>query len=634
MTTTTLPRRISLPFRTPRARRSFAIGFLGTLAVGLLAMTAASAAIGVTSRGEVLPGVSVGGVDLTGLDRDAAAARLAAELPSLDTGTATIVADGVESVVTYDELGRGYEMEAMLDAALGVGRSGGLFADGVQRLRSLAHDTALPVIVHPFDPDALHAAATSVARAVSRHPVDAHVSAPTYEVVPAVEGMVLTADEVSAALAAPLGTTSPDDVRIELAATPVAPIVSTEEATAAADAARAATAAGFRFAVPAATDDDDPLAVPAETIASWITFGPQGADDYAMRIDAGAVERWIAGLADDVNRDPVSARIGVAGSGLGGVIPGVEGRVLEVGPSTDGVIGALAERVAGTDIKDLTLSVTTTDPSLTTAEAEAILPQMRMVSSWTTYYVPGDGNGFGNNISIGAWDLDGYNIAPGEWFSFWNGIGPVTVERGYRYGGAIINGRSVANGALAGGICSTSTTLFNAAMRFGLEIGERTAHYYYIDRYPTGLDATVAIVDSSVTDMTFRNDTENPIVIRGFGTPGQVTFQLWSVPNGRTVALSNPVISDRRSAIETTQVDTSMAPGTARRVEFPHDGFKVTVTRTVYAADGSLVHQNTWFSDYRTVNGITLVGPTPAAAPEPPPDEGDGDTAGGEGTTP
>jgi vancomycin resistance protein YoaR len=220
-----------------------------------------------------------------------------------------------------------------------------------------------------------------------------------------------------------------------------------------------------------------------------------------------------------------------------------------------------------------------------------------------------DGNGFGNNISIGAWDLDGYNIAPGEWFSFWGGIGPVTLERGYRYGGAIINGRSVPNGALAGGICSTSTTLFNAAMRFGLEIGERENHFYYIDRYPTGLDATVAIVNDDVTDMTFRNDTEHPIVIRGFGSPGQVTFQMWSVPNGRTVALGAPIISNRRSAIETTQVDPSMAPGTAKRVEYPHHGFDASVSRTVYASDGAVIHQDNWFSDYRPVNGITLVGP-------------------------
>jgi vancomycin resistance protein YoaR len=622
MTTTTLPRRISLPFRTPRARRSFAIGFLATLLVGVLALTAVSVVVAATSRGSVLPGVSVGGVDLTGLDRAAAAERLDDELPSLSAGSATVVADGVETEVTFADLGRGYETEAMLDAAFGVGRDGGLFADGIQRLRSLVTETRLPVIVHAYDPESLDATAVAIARAVSEYPVDARVTTPDYEVVPSADGRVLTADAVHAALADPLGTTSPDDIRIEVPTTVTPPIVSTEEAIAAAEQARTVTASGFTFTVPSPSGDEMPLALSPDTIASWISFGPQGANDYAMRIDEAAARTKVASLAEHVDRDPVSARFTVAGAGLGGVIAGVDGRVLDVAGSTDGVIGALAERLAGSDVTNLQLAVQVTEPSLTTAEAQAILPQMRMVSSWTTNYVPGDGNGFGNNISIPAWDLDGTNVAPGEWFSFWGGIGPVTVDRGYRYGGAIINGRSVANGALAGGICSTSTTLFNAAMRFGLEIGERTAHYYYIDRYPTGLDATVAIVDSSVTDMTFRNDTDNPLVIRGFGSPGQVTFQIWSVPNGRTVALSDPIITDARSAIETTQLDTSMAPGTARRVEFPHDGFKVTVSRTVYDASGNVVHQNTWFSDYRTVNGITLVGPA-AAAPEPPDDEGD-----------
>ena len=67
----------------------------------------------------------------------------------------------------------------------------------------------------------------------------------------------------------------------------------------------------------------------------------------------------------------------------------------------------------------------------------------------------------------------------------------MTYARGYRDGGAILNGRTEPTGALAGGICSCSTTLFNAAARAGLEILERANHYYYIDRYPTGLDATV-----------------------------------------------------------------------------------------------------------------------------------------------
>ena len=622
MTTTTLPRRISLPFRTPRARRSFAIGFLGTLLIGLMILTAVSVVVALTSRGTVLPGVSVGGVDLTGLDRDAAAARLEDELPSLSVGSATVVADGIESVVSYAELGRGYEVEAMLDDAFRVGRGGGPFTDGIQRLRSLVTETSLPVRVHAFDPESLDASSAAISRAVSEYPVDARVTVPDYEVVPSADGRVLAAEAVRAALAAPLAGTSPDDIRISVSTTVTLPIVSTDEAQAAADDARAATARGFTFSVPSPSEDDPPLAVPAETIASWISFGPQGADDYAMRLDEAAATAFVRSLSNRVDREPVSARFTVAGAGLGGVVAGVDGRVLNVAASTDGLIGALAERIAGSEATNLELAVDVTEPSLTTAAAEAILPQMRMVSSWTTNYVPGDGNGFGNNISIPAWDLDGTNVAPGEWFSFWGGIGPVSVERGYRYGGAIINGRSVANGALAGGICSTSTTLFNAAMRFGLEIGERTAHYYYIDRYPTGLDATVAIVDSSVTDMTFRNDTANPLVIRGYGSPGQVTFQIWSVPNGRTVALSSPIITDARSAIETTQLDTSMAPGSSRRVEYPHDGFKVTVSRTVYDAEGGVVHQNTWFSDYRVVNGITLVGPTAAAPdPEPPGDD-------------
>ena len=95
------------------------------------------------------------------------------------------------------------------------------------------------------------------------------------------------------------------------------------------------------------------------------------------------------------------------------------------------------------------------------------------------------------------------------------------------------------------------------------------------------------------------------------------------------MALSNPIIQNARSAIETTQLDTSMAPDTARRVEYPHNGFQATVSRTVYGPDGEVVHQNTWFSDYRVVNGITLVGPA-AAAPAPPDDEGE--TAADPGT--
>ena len=623
MTTATLPGRLMRPIASTALRRSALTGFLATIALGLVGLIGTSAAIGVANADRALAGVTVGGVDIAGLDRAAARERLVERLPSVSSGEAVIVADGTERVVEFGALGRAYDLEAMLDAAFGAGRDAGPVADGIERLRSLVHPTRVDVVVRPFDEDRLQRAAAQVAASVTTHPVQAYVDRITFDVHPSSPGRVLEADAVRDALATSLATTSPADVQLTLTTTVVEPVIVTAEAEAAAEAARA-TAVDLTLTIPGAPVDADPITLAADRIAAWIRFGPAEGADYAMHVDGAAVATAVAGLAGDVDQDPVNAGFGVAGAGLGGVIPGADGRVLEVEASSAELLTLLEGRSIGTESNSMALQVDVTEPALTTVEAQALLPQMRMVSSWTTNYVPNDGNGYGANISIGAWDIDGMNVAPGEWVSFWDAIGPVTLERGYTYGGAIINGRSVANGALAGGICSTSTTLFNAAMRAGLEIGDRLAHFYYIDRYPVGLDATVSIFDDWVTDMTFRNDTEHPIVIRGFGTPGKVTFQIWSVPTGRTVALSDPIISNRKSAIETTQVDTSLAPGTSRRVEYPHHGFQTTVNRTVYAADGTVLHQNSWFSDYRAVNGVTLVGPTAAA---PPADTDSGATA-------
>ncbi|MGZ8515546.1 MAG: hypothetical protein ACXWXA_10950, partial [Candidatus Limnocylindrales bacterium] len=107
MTTLTLPRRLFRPVATPPARRSMLIGFFATLGAGLLALVLVSVGIGVASEGQVLAGVRVGGVEVGGMDREAARDRLVERLPALDTGRAVVVAGGVEEAVTYTELGRG-----------------------------------------------------------------------------------------------------------------------------------------------------------------------------------------------------------------------------------------------------------------------------------------------------------------------------------------------------------------------------------------------------------------------------------------------------------------------------------------------------------------------------------------------
>jgi len=621
------------PVATPPARRATLIGFGATLIGGLLTIAAISGAIGLAAAGTILPGIAVGGVELSGLSREAAAERLTAALPSLSAGKAMLLVGDEQTSVAFADLGRRYETQAMVDAAYGIGRDGTLLADGIARLRNLANPAALPVIVHAYDADALERVSAEIGERFTVSAVDAAVVADgtTFTVTPSESGTTLDPAVAQATLAAAVDTSDPADVRLELPPTIVPPSVATDAAEEVAQAARS-TVQALALEVPGAADDEEALSLSPEAIASWLSFGPDYGVAYALLVDGAAVTEAVEGLAESLDQEPVNARISVAAAGgLGGVIAGQDGRELDVEGTQEALLAALEQRGSGSTVGSLGLAVNVTEPALTTAEAEEALPQMQMISSWTTYYVPGDGNGFGNNINIPARDIDGRNLAPGETFSFWGSIGPVTVERGYHYGGVIIGGRSVAGGAIGGGICSTSTTIFNAALRAGLEMGIRANHFYYIDRYPDGLDATVYADENFTQDMTFRNDTDYPIVVRGFGGNGSVTFQVWSIPTGRSVVLTDPVTSNHRVAIETTQVDGGMTAGTSKRVEYPHNGHDVSRTRFVYDADGNEIHRNTYFSAYRTVNGITLVGPAAVSAPEPPPED-DGETAEAPGT--
>ena len=200
----------------------------------------------------------------------------------------------------------------------------------------------------------------------------------------------------------------------------------------------------------------------------------------------------------------------------------------------------LQARAGGAATTALAPTLKVLQPALTTAEAVKARSKMRKISEWTTFFPISEKNGFGANIWIPARLINGYVVAPGATFDFWDAVGTVTRAKGYRSGGAIINGRTEPQGALAGGICSCSTTLFNAAARAGYEMGARRNHYYYIDRYPVGLDATVFISASgSKQTMSFTNDTNYPLLIRGLGYrkggAGYVKFEIFSVPNGRSV---------------------------------------------------------------------------------------------------
>ena len=87
-----------------------------------------------------------------------------------------------------------------------------------------------------------------------------------------------------------------------------------------------------------------------------------------------------------------------------------------------------------------------------------------------------------------------------------------------------------------------------------------------------------------------------------------MTFSLYSVPNGRTVSFSTPIITNQIAAHDVVQYTTSLPAGAQQRVEGVYNGFDAQVTRYVRDASGALIHVDTFYSHYHPVNGLLLIG--------------------------
>jgi vancomycin resistance protein YoaR len=591
-------------------------GFCMTVAaVGVLA-AAFVVGLGEAFAGRAMPGVNVDGVSIAGLDRTAAEARLREQLPSLSSGRLTLSLDGNGRTIANSALGRDYDLSSMLDDAFAVGRQGSVTEQALERLASLARGTTIGARAR-FDLVAMRAFVSESTTAIGRDPVDAAVryvpATRDFAVTPSQDGRrvddIVAGDAVSELLA----STTFGDLSARLASERVEPTVTTAEALAARDQAIAMTKSELTL-----TAEKRTFAVTASMLKTWLRFDATADGGYGPAMDVTKVSKTLKPIAARVDRMPRNAGFKFDGKRATAVTPARTGLQVDVA-ATAGRIGiSLASLPAGAAPK-VELAMTVTEPALTTAAAKALQPKLRRLGpGWTTYYPVGIKNFWGRNITIPAAKINGTMLQPGELFDFWKSIEPVSYAAGYGRGGAIINGRTEKTGALAGGICSTSTTMFNAALRAGLELGKRRNHYYYISRYPIGLDATVFKSDGGTTQtMTFRNDTANVLVIRGMSGHGWVRFEIYGVPDGRKVSISAPSTWNYRSASDSVVYTTRLAPGVRERVESPITGFDASRSRTVYAKDGTVLHRDTWFSRYAAITGIVEVGATRASPTQP-----------------
>ena len=113
-----------------------------------------------------------------------------------------------------------------------------------------------------------------------------------------------------------------------------------------------------------------------------------------------------------------------------------------------------------------------------------------------------------HNAERAAEFLDGKVIPPGAVFSFNKIVRSWAQDTGYVKAPVSFDGELIK--AYGGGVCQTSTTLYNVALLAGLPILERHPHVFAPHYVPPGRDAAVA---QYTIDLRFRNPYPYPLRI-------------------------------------------------------------------------------------------------------------------------
>jgi len=131
-----------------------------------------------------------------------------------------------------------------------------------------------------------------------------------------------------------------------------------------------------------------------------------------------------------------------------------------------------------------------------------------VVASYTTYFNSTD-SGRNKNIELSARAINNVIVGSGDYFSFNTIVGPRDEANGYQPAPEIINKKVVMG--IGGGICQTSSTLFNAVDQIPINYVERHHHSLDVGYVPKGRDATVSY---GSLDFRFQNTNDVPFLIK------------------------------------------------------------------------------------------------------------------------
>ncbi len=299
----------------------------------------------------------------------------------------------------------------------------------------------------------------------------------------------------------------------------------------------------------------------------------------AFKMDEKSVTKQITAVGARISVAPKNARAKMVGGVLQVTKPEQKGIALDVDATRTALLkNGVAELRDG---EQVTMVITETDPPMTSENLGGV---NTLLASYTTSFGSSSA-ARQSNIRKASAHMDGTLLAPGEVFSYNDIVGPRTPRLGWRNAPTYQDGQVVPGPG--GGICQTSTTLYNAVLRANLKVVERRNHSMPVHYVPPGCDATV---DYGSQDFKFANNTSGPVYVQALTPGGRLTFNLYGTA-------------------EATPPKIDVVPGgrSSRR----GGGFAVAVYKVIHEADGTTKREYLGTSSYRPMASHSASRPRP-----------------------
>ncbi len=208
------------------------------------------------------------------------------------------------------------------------------------------------------------------------------------------------------------------------------------------------------------------------------------------------------------------------------------------------------------------------------------------------------------NIRLSANSIRGKILMPGESMSFNETTGPRAKKFGYKEASVIIAGEYTPD--VGGGVCQTSTTLYNALLLADVTILERSPHSIPAKYVKFGQDAAVAF---GFLDLKFRNDFDYPIYFDSKIVGDRICFYVYGDRQSKDYTVKiEPEIVETIHAKEETVLDKTLEPGSKVLVQEGRTGYRVNTYKSIIK-NGKTVSRDLISKDfYRPRNFIYRIG--------------------------